>query len=430
VLKRAGDAGAKAVHGAYAGLDATGRARAVEIASSMPCDVGAQVLIGALGDREAEIARRAKAKLERCGKVAAPALIASLGGPDLPTRGRVAPILSAVAPVLAIDPLARAMGEGTPDVRSSIRGAFARAIRGGPKEKLAALLGDGARPALARLDLLRASTERLADVAPEAKMALDALLGTNAEFATRYLALEPLAALARSDQAMQNRLIEAITRDEAWPVRARAAEVAATVPGAQGALVAAIGDPEPRVRESAVRAVGEAKLAGAALPAEKLLESDPWTFVRVAAAATLGALAPGPDIDAALASAVKSDASYRVRAASIAALGVHKARAHAPRLVASLENKEEHHDVRIAAAHALGGMCEVSGVDALTSAARMSVSPIASLEDLTVATAALRALSAIHPRDLKSRLEPLLSSERAETKRAAEAAITDKATCP
>jgi hypothetical protein len=99
--------------------------------------------------------------------------------------------------------------------------------------------------------------------------------------------------------------------------------------------------------------------------------------------------------------------------------------------VASLENREEHPDVRIAAAHALGDMCEPKSLDALTSAARMSVSPIASLEDLTIATAAIRALSAIHPRDLRSRLEPMLAADaRAEMKRAAESAISDKGTCP
>ncbi len=140
---------------------------------------------------------------------------------------------------------------------------------------------------------------------------------------------------------------------------------------------------------------------------------------------------PAPDIDAALAEVVKTDTAFHVRGAAITALGSHKARGHSKRVIETLENKEEHPDVRIAAAHALGDMCDAGALDALTSAARKSVSPVASLEDLTIASAALGALGAIHPRDLPARLEPLLAPDaRAEMRRAAQATLAEKATCP
>src|SRR5581483_4263518 len=114
VLKRAGDAGAKAVLATYASLEPAGRARAIEVASSMPCDVGAQVLIAALGDKERQLASKAEKRFFTCKKDAAPALIATLGSADLEARARVAPILAMAAPSLAYEPLAKVMGEGSP----------------------------------------------------------------------------------------------------------------------------------------------------------------------------------------------------------------------------------------------------------------------------------------------------------------------------
>lgn len=431
ILKRAGADGAKAVLGAIASLDPAGRGLAVEVASSLACDEGAPVLIAELADRETELARRARTKLERCGKSAAQALALALASNDFATRARVAPILGSVAPSAAIDPLVNAMGQGPGDVRAEVRGAFARAARSASREKLASLVSDTSRPALARIDLLRALGDRLPDVALEAKAQLDTLLASNADFATRYLTLQPISVLARNDPTMSARLEAAIEKDEAWPVRARAAELSFSIEALYPAIVRALGDPEPRVREAALRAIGAAKITPAAVTASTLLQKDPWTFVRSAASSSLGAMPAAPDIDAALATAAKTDEAPSVRASALESLGAHRARNHSSVAIEALSDKDEDPDVRVAAAHALARMCESRGLDALTSAARFGVSPVASLEDLTVATAALRALGAIHPADIASRLAPLLEGDvRAEMRRAAQSAIQEKGSCP
>ena len=184
------------------------------------------------------------------------------------------------------------------------------------------------------------------------------------------------------------------------------------------------------MREAALRAASEAKLGEIAAPAVKRLAGDPWTFVRLAAASALGALPAAAEADAALATSAKQDASPRVKAGALSALGANGARAHKDVAIERLEDRDEDGEVRVAAAKALGAMCEAGGLDALTRAARASTSPLATGEDLAVGAAALRALAAIHPADLKARLEPLLGEgARPETKRAAEAALAERGAC-
>ena len=262
VLKRAGDGALASVESVFEKLDVPGRALAADIAvSASSCDASAAILVRAMVDPAPEVSRKGRLKLERCGKSATAGLVQSL---RTNAKGRVlvAPMLAMLAPEAALDPLAEVMGDGPPEARSAVRSAFARASKAATKEKLGAMIADTKRPADARVDLLRASTVRIRDVAPEANAAIAELLQNAPPMRVRYLLVGPIAELARGgDAAAAARLVELLARDPEWPVRARAAEAAEKMSGAVDALVRASHDPEPRVREAALLAIGPSDAA-------------------------------------------------------------------------------------------------------------------------------------------------------------------------
>ena len=102
----------------------------------------------------------------------------------------------------------------------------------------------------------------------------------------RYLALGPLGELAHAgDRAAAGRIVEAIAHDADWPVRARAAELAAGVPDAPA--VARRGGARP----GAARARGGARVArhdrnpspDAVRAAVDALDHEGWSFVKAQA---------------------------------------------------------------------------------------------------------------------------------------------------
>jgi len=431
LLKRAGRAGLDAVLRAYAGLDAAGRARAADVAASAPsCADGAPLLVRAMNDADREVSRKGREKLERCGRSAAPALVVALRDADDAALARVAPLLAMIAPSLALDPLAAVMARGSKAAREQVRSAFARAARSAEASKVSALLRDRARAPSARLDLLRASSERLGELRAEADATVDELLAGAPSMPTRYLVLGPLAALARAGDPIATRRYAAMMASDAdAAVRARAAELASGIPGVQGALLGALRDPGPRVREASLRNVGVERISAAAVAVEAILERDPWPFVRAAAANALGAMAPAPDIDRALASGFQ-DASPRVREATLDALAAHRAAAHVEPARRALDDDEETLEVRVAAAHALASMCDAGSLDRLAALARKAASPVANESELALGLASVRALGEMHPPDLARRLAPLVEKgAREEAKRAAEAARSDRGIC-
>jgi len=431
LLKRAGKGGLDAALRAFDGLDATGRARAADVAASATsCADGSPLLVRAMIDSDREVARKGQEKLERCGRTAAPALVAALDRGDEAALGHVAPLLAMVAPSLALDPLAAVMARGSRAAREQVRSAFARAARGAPASKISALLRDRARDPAARLDLLRASSERLGELRDDADAAVADLLDGQPSMRTRYLALGPLAALSRaSDPIATRRFVSMMSSDPDASVRARAAELANGIPGVQGALLGALRDPGPRVREAALRNVGAERVSAAAVAVEAILSRDSWPFVRAAAAGALGAMAPAPDIDRALASGL-TDASPRVRAATLDALAAHRAAAHVEAVRRAIDADDETLDVRVAAAHALAWMCDAGSLDRLADFARKAASPVASEAELTLGLASVRALGEMHPPDLARRLAPLVErGARDEAKRAAEAARAERGIC-
>jgi len=433
LLKRAGDDALAATAKAFAALDGRGRALAVDVASSAGSCTGPamDLLTRALVDREVEVKRRAMGRIERCGKAAGEGLAAAVRSDDEPRRAAAAPLLATVAPSSAIAPLAEQMGKGAPETRRAVRGAFGRAAASTSRDKLVALVSDRELPPVARLDLLRATGAKLPELRPEADVAILELLRGSPDMTTRYLLVQPLAHLARSKDATEgelSRLAELARRDPEWPVRARAVELSAGITPLVPTIVAAAADPEPRVREVALKALAKSGQPSGIAPAAQALASDEWTFVRVAATETLGALPADERAAAALVKALE-DGSPKVRGSSLAAIGKLRLVAHARRVRERLDDTKEDPEVRALAARTLGAMCVQDAADRLTKLAHLSRSPVDEADE-RVGMAAIEALGALHPGDLEQRLAPLRVKEvRMPVRRAAERALAEPSAC-
>lgn len=399
LLKRAGDAGLAATVAVWDSLDVRGRALAADVAGSGPCPAATPLLVKALVDRDHEVARKGEETLDRCGRAALPALAAIVGDGDERTR-------------------------------SIERAAFMRAAHITDAHILPPILNQKDRSLTARIDLLRASSARLPEIAADADAAIDDILKTDSSFRSRYLLLGPIASLARGgDTNSSARFISLLTQDPDSPIRAHAAELAAHVAAAQGALLGALGDQDPRVRDAALHTIADEHSSPATVAVEKLLEHDPWSFVRTSAATAIGAFPAAIDIDRSLAAALK-DPSPLVRVAAIDALAAHRAASFAPDLRARLDDEGEEIDVRVAATRALGATCDAASLGRLSDLAGKVASPIASEVEVALGLAAIDAIGVMHPADIARRLSAVTApGVSASVRRRAHDAISEPGTC-
>jgi HEAT repeat protein len=165
------------------------------------------------------------------------------------------------------------------------------------------------------------------------------------------------------------------------------------------------------------------------LAASSILDKDGWAFVRAQAVAVLAKAPAAAPIDDALARALR-DASVAVRGAAVVGLAHHRASAHKAGLRARLDDPDEDTDVRAAAAQALGAVCDSGSADRLTELARTLAAPATGEEQQAVAIGALVGLAAMQPKDLKSRLAPLLApSVPTHVRAAAEQALAARSSC-
>ncbi len=421
VLERAGEKALEATRQAYEGLDSRGRALAIDVASSHEgCVEAAPLLARALCEKGGEAPRKAREKLERCK--GAVAVLAATMRSDASSRACIAPTLAVLAGADALEPIADALaatGDAERETRETLREAFAEALKSAPPGRLATLVADTHRPAVARLELLRAAGARVVEAPAESDRALAEVLGEAPPMRVRYLALGPLGELAQAgDHAAATRLAEAIARDAEWPVRARAAELAFGVPEAQGMLLAAARDPEPRVREAALQALAASPQAGGVDAARAVLATDGWSFVKAQAIGVLAKAPPSGDVDDALRRAMR-DKAGRVRAAAILAVALRHTAALHGAVRDRLDDLDEDAEVRAAAASALGALCDASSVDRLTELARRLGMPGAGEDEQPIAVGALVGLAALKPADLRARLAPLLARTAAPYVRAA-----------
>jgi HEAT repeat protein len=399
LLKRAGDAGLAATVAVWDSLDVAGRALAADVAGSGACPAATPLLVKALVDRDHEVARKGEETLDRCGRAALPAL-------------------------------AEIVGHGDERTRSIERAAFMRAAHITDARILPPILNQKDRPLVARIDLLRASSARLPEIAVDGDAAIDDILKADSSLRSRYLLLGPIASLARSGDANASaRFNSLLAHDPDSPVRARAAELAAHIAAAQGALLGALSDPDPRVRDAALRTIADEHSSPATVAVEKLLEHDPWSFVRASAATAIGAFPAAVDVDRSLAAALK-DPAPPVRVAVIDALAAHRAATFAPDLRARLDDEAESIDVRVAATRALGATCDAASLGRLSDLAGKVASPIASEVEVSLGLAAIDAIGAMHPPDIARRLSSVTASGvSASVRRRARDAIAQPGTC-
>ncbi len=427
-LKRAGAPGLAAIERVYASLDGAGRARAVDVATSAEsCDAAAGVLLRGVVDTDREAARRARDRLERCGKSAAGALRTGLGSADPRLRALSAELFGVVAPREAMAPLTAALGAGDRAERAAVRAALGKATRAAEPEALARLLGEvGVGATLPdrarRVELLRALKSRIGELAGAEEALLGALGG--ADMSTRFVLVEPARELARAGRPAA---LTALVDDPDPHVRARAAEAAGGVGALASKLVARIADAEPRVREAALLALASSKSA----PARETgaaLAGDEWTFVRIAAASALGASAASPGADQALLKAL-DDRALLVKQAALEALGARRVTAAAGPVAQIARDAEARLELRVAATRALGAICAAGELDLLTRAAQRAIAPVDEA-DLRVGVAAIDALGRIHPSDLAARLAPLRAKTvRLPLRNAAERALLEPPAC-
>jgi hypothetical protein len=421
VLERAGARALAAAERAYGGLDARGRALAVDVAASHDqCVEAAPLLVRGLCEASGEAPRKAREKLERC-KGAATVLASTMRG-DPASRACIAPTLAELARAEALEPIADAIAataDSEQATRATLRSAFAEALQSAPAGRLGAIVKNTHRGALARLEMMRAAGARVTESPAEADGAIAEVLEGSPPMRVRYLALGPLGELAHAgDHAAAARIAEAMARDAEWPVRARAAELGAGLPAAQPALVGAARDPEPRVREAALQALAVEPAPAAVDAARAVLRADGWAFVKAQALGVLAKAPSGAGVDGSLRDALQ-DASARVRLAALLATGLRHAGGLHEAVRERLDDANEDPEVRAAAARTLGAVCDTSAIDRLTALARGVGVPGTSEDEQQICMGALVGLAALHPADLRDRLAPLLSPKAPPAVRAA-----------
>jgi HEAT repeat protein len=404
-LLQLGDASVAAVLGAFGALDATGRARALDVLENAPCETTASVYADVLDDEAAENQRRAGQRLRGCGASAEPALRRAfeLGSGDAGVR--LARELASVAPALAVELLGPRLAAAPGEQRASYRDALSRAAREpAATDSLRRLLDTPGLGTAADVEVLRALSERLPALVPESSHALERATGGARSFEQRYLLLAPASRLAPADPGAA-RFVEAALKDPDPYLRASAARVAPSVASTLPLLASAARDAAVRVREAAALRLGELGPAAAAPVLTERLAGDDWPLVRRAAAGALASVGPSAAVDAALLSAL-ADAAPGVRSAALRGLGARRVRSAVPAIAERLGDGEEVAPVRAAAVAALADLCDTTQLDALTRAAQPLLADRPAPDDVIVAGAALAALGRIAPADLETRLAP------------------------
>jgi hypothetical protein len=432
VLERAGPAALGAIAGVYEDLDPRGRALAIDVAASLDrCEDAAPLLVRALCEKTGEAPRKSHEKLERCPG-AAPLLARELRE-KAESRACIAPVLAALSPATALEPIADALAATPADdraTRATLRAAFAAALPAVPPGALASIVGDRKRSAAARLEVMRAAGDRVVEAPRESEAVAAEIAAASSPMDLRYLILGPLGVLAGSgDAAAVTPIVDALARDPDWPVRARAADLAAGLPLARAALVRAARDPEPRVREASLASLAGAPPPEAVAAAQDLLAQDGWSFVRGQSVKLLTNAPAGGDVDSHLEDAL-GDGSARVRGAVVLALAKRRAVTAKGAVRRRLDDTAEETEVRAAAATALGVLCDGGSMDRLTELARELGAPGADPDTQQIGLGAIMGLAAYQPSDLRGRLAPLLAPQAPPYVRAAaQQALAARAMC-
>ncbi len=405
VLRSVGQPGYEAVAQAFDGLDEGGRRLALDVLDQAPCETSLPVFLKAFSGLSPAHAIHGRDHIRRCGKAAAPFLVAASktakGAQQINLLGELlladaAQCVDLIVSLLDVDSRLR---------RTSLRIALARASTvSGAKPRVLSVLEDPARSERVTVEVLRALGPRIGEFQPAAGAAIARLSSPNASFRTRFLLLAPSAELAAQEPALRASFAQSLASDPDPRFRAQALSVLKDPALFSAQVSGALNDPDVRVREAAIRASNGLPSSVPAL--SERLAQDPWPLVRMAAADALAEAKGSPSAATALSRAI-GDESPHVRAHVIIALGEHHASSELGKIRARLADEDEYPMVRAAAAQALAALCDTSSLDTLTTYAQKLVDPMANAQEHLIGSAALLALGDMHPADLETRLKPL-----------------------
>ena len=451
LLSHAGARGAQSLIAKLAAVGDAGRERAVEVLEATPCSAAAPGLVRLSWDAPKSTQQAARSALDSCGVEAKGAIAQAFADGPAVVREALAERYARLDPKGALEAILAIVPTSPSPRRRTYRLALARvSSTSSGREAIAAWLTAHAeiKPGIpssgyasysteadATIELARAiaSTSGLEEALPlggnlvaQLSRVLLPRAGKEQPFDRRWLAAEPLAALAARGDAPSLSWLRALSSDGDRYLRMRAAQVSAKIEALRPELLHALEDVDPRVRQSALAALRDGGGGvGAAVPTMTLLKGDAWTFVRVSAAELLAELKGGNDVDAALAAATH-DQAKSVRAASIRALAARGAHGHLGEIRARAFDEEEAVDVRRDAVEALGTLCDRASADELYELAkRVGESDAAR----SLALAAIVALGEVHPKDLAARLGALDHSEPV-VKDAIDRALRTTGRCP
>lgn len=430
VLSGLGSEAFTAVAKAFEGLDEGGRRVALDVLDHAPCAEASPVYVKALlSDVEAH-RLHAIDRLRRCGEPAIPAIEAAIASVSPSKLRPLAEILADVAPGKALQLLVPRL-VGPAKTRRVLRDVISQAARS-PKSKpvILELLARTDLPTEASVDLLRALGKQLSEYSQAAAAAIQRLMVPGADFRTKYLLLAPAHLVCDQNPALTQQLAAIMRTDPSGPLRTEAVHAAVHLDRFANELIAALEDPDVRVRQAAAQTLSGYKQPVTISALGKRLKNDTWPIVRVAAAESLSAQPKDAAADQALVDALDDD-SWLVKSAAADSIGARRTTAAGEPLLDLLSDKKERFEVRAAAARALGDICYDRAVDKLTDAAQKLRSATPDPPERAVAVSALDALAKLHPRDLASRLQPLLGGKDTPlgTKQAAQAALAAKPRC-
>lgn len=397
-----------AIEKQYPHLDDAGRVLALNVLDGAPCEVSAKTYVRALSSKYEAESAHAAARLARCGRKAAPPLIAIVGDAADPARFRAAEELSVLAPDLLLPVLARRGAEESPGVRKSLRTSLGRAARAPRAEAaLATLLADPGLPEGRTIELLRAAGAQLgqASVAASAEAALDRVAPAEASFETRYLTMGPAAILAMSGRENSLRRLEGALQAPDLRLRVEAVRALGSFPSQRQKVLSRAQDPEPRVRQALAQALHVLD-DGASRQTLLTLLRDDWTFVRTAALDSLASVGADPAVDQALVAALPKERVPSAQQRLVDAVAARKIFAAGPGLLALATGERTMLDVRARATVALGRVCHAPSEATLVALANRGLAPFAERDDATLGHAAIAALARLDLPGLSSKLSP------------------------
>lgn len=419
-----------AVASAFEQLDEGGRRVALDILDHAPCAESSHIYVKALLSHSEAHRLHAIDRLHRCGAGAVPAIEQALSNQPVGKLRALAELLAEVAPDKALRLLVPRL-VGPARTRRMLREVVGKAARS-PKAQpaIAELLAQANMPREASVDLLRALGKQIVEYAVPAAESIERLLTPAADFRTKFLLLAPGHLVCDKRPSLRAALAKVMRTDPSAPLRAEAVRAVVHFDQFSAELFQALDDKDVRVRQSAAQSLSGYKKGQTVTALGKRLKQDEWPLVRVAAAESLGPQPPDPQADGALVDAL-GDESWLVKTAAADAIGVRKVTVAGERLVDLFADKDERFEVRIAAARALGDICYDRALDKLTDAAKRLRAPSPDARDRAVASSALDALAKLHPNDLASRLESLLSGKDTPlgTKQAARSALAAEPHC-